>query len=165
MGFATEYFPDQMAFIDDGITVHAITTATTTSGSPIQMGGSAPFRKLEFILQMGSGSTSAGSVTLAVYTATASGGAYASFTTVASAVACSQSVNASAAGKWFLVTELRGECLTDLGTNGYFVKPVITTSAVVCPTSLTTLGFVSGSLPASAFNSSTLGGFSFLALM
>lgn len=158
--FSSRNFPDVFAFLDDGIANQTMATGTT-SGSPFQVGGGAagpPFRKYGHIVQGASGSTSAGSVTFAIYTATASNGSYASFSTVALGSPCSASIAPSAAGKWFLYTETRGEMFGDLN-NAFWFKPVFIVTGVPVPLSLTTLGFVSGSEPASAFNSSTLGGF------
>ncbi len=160
MSFATKYFTDCFSFLDDGLTVGALqSTSGTHSGSPMQVGGSAavPWRKIGFILQMSSGSTSAGTVTFYLQTATGSTAAYATFTT-ANQSNSSVVASPSAAGKWFIYAEARGEMFTDLGTNGYWVKPVVAQSAVVAPACLTSLGFVEGSEPASNYNDSTLGG-------
>jgi len=164
MSFASKNFPDVFAFVDDGIAVGTMATGTT-SGSPILIGGPAPLRKLVFIAQQGSGTASTGVVTFSIYTASTSGGPFASFSTMALGIACSQSMSISAPGKFFQVTETRGEALADLGTNALWVKPVFAVATTPVPLSLTTLGFVAGVEPASAFNSTTLGGFQYLPLM
>lgn len=164
--FASRYFTDVFSFLDNGIAVGALTASGTHSGSPMAVGGSAavPWRKIGFILEMASGSTSAGTVTFYLQTATASNGTFATFSTANNSNS-SVIASPSAAGKWYIYAEARGEMFTDLGTNGYWVKPVIVQSAVVCPVALTSLGFVEGSEPASNYNDSTLGGFSTFFLM
>jgi hypothetical protein len=132
----------------------------------MQVGGSAavPWRKVGFLLEAASGSTSAGTVTFYLQTATASNGAYATFTT-ANQSNSSVTISPSAAGKFYVYTEARGEMFTDLGTNGYWIKPVLVQSAVVAPVALTALGFVEGSEPASNYNDATLGGVATFFLM
>lgn len=158
--FASRFFTDVFNFLDDGLTLSTLqSTSGTHSGSAMQVGGSAaiPWRKIGFILQMASGSTSAGTVTFYLQTSTASNGTYATFTT-ANQSNSSVVASPSAAGKWFVYAEARGDMFTDLGTNGYWLKPVVAQSAVVAPASLTSLGFVLGSEPGSNSNDSTLGG-------
>lgn len=165
--FATKQFPDVFSFLDNGLTLSTLqSTSGTHSGSAMQVGGSAgvPWRKIGFILEMASGSTNAGVVTFYLVTSTASNGTFATFTT-ANQSNSSVVASPSAAGKWFIYAEARGEMFTDLGTNGYWVKPIVVQSAVVCPSALTSLGFVEGSEPASNYNDSTLGGFQTFMLM
>lgn len=164
--FATKQFPDVFSFLDCGLPVGGNSVSGTHSGSPMQVGGSAavPWRKIGFIIEIASGSTSAGVVTFYLQTATASNGTYATFTT-ANQSNSSVVVSATGAGKWYIYAEARGEMFTDLGTNGYWIKPVLVQSAVVCPVALTALGFVEGSEPASNYNDSTLGGVSTFMLM
>jgi len=157
--FATRYFTDVFAFLDCGLPVGGNSTSGTHSGSAMKVGGSqgVPWRKIGFILEAASGSTSAGTIGFYLVTATASGGAYATFTT-ANQTASSITASVSTSGKAYIYAEARGEMFTDLGTNGYWVKPVLVQSAVVCPIALTALGFVQGSEPASNYNDSTLYG-------
>jgi hypothetical protein len=157
--FASRYFTDVFSFLDCGLPVGGNSVSGTHSGSPMQVGGSAavPWRKVGFILEAASGSTSAGTVTFYLVTATASNGAYATFTT-ANQSNSSVTISPSAAGKAYLYAEARGEMFTDLGTSGYWIKPVLAQSAVVCPVALTALGFVEGSQPTSNYNDSTLFG-------
>ena len=164
--FATKFFTDVFSFLDCGLPVGGNSVSGTHSGSAMQVGGSqgVPWRKIGFIVEIASGSTSAGTVTFYLQTATASGGAYATFTTANNSNS-SVVVSASSAGKWYIYTEARGEMFTDLGTSGYWIKPVLVQSAVVCPVALTALGFVQGSEPASNYNDSTIGGVSTFFLM
>jgi hypothetical protein len=164
--FASRFFTDVFSFLDDGIAVGALAASGTHSGSAMQVGGSAavPWRKIGFILEMASGSTSAGTVTFYLQTSTASAGTFATFSTANNSNS-SIVASVSSAGKWYIYAEARGEMFTDLGTNGYWVKPVIAQSAVVCPVALTALGFVEGSQPASNYNESTLGGVTTFILM
>ena len=157
--FASKYFTDVFSFLDTGLPVGGNSTSGTHSGSAIPVGGSGaiPWRKIGFIVEIASGSTSAGTVGFYLQTATASGGAYATFTT-ANQTASSVTVSATGAGKYYIYAEARGEMFRDLGTNGFWVKPVLVQSAVVCPVALTALGFLEGSEPASNYNDSTLGG-------
>lgn len=164
--FATKQFPDVFSFLDPGLPVGGNSTSGTHSGSPMQVGGSqaVPWRKIGFILEAASGSTSAGTVGFYLVTATASAGAYATFTTANNSNS-SATISCTGAGKYYLYTEARGEMFTDLGTSGYWIKPVLVQSAVVCPVALTALGFVEGSEPASNYNDSTLGGVTTFMLM
>ena len=153
--FATRKFRDVFGTIDDGISPQTMATGTT-SGSAIALGGPAPLRKLEFIVNAASGSAAA-TLTFLLQTATASNGTFASFSTSGGGFPSSASLSLSAAGKYFLYVEARDEMFTDLGTTATWVKPVFQISAgAPIPLSLTTLGFVSGSLPASNFDSTTL---------
>lgn len=164
--FATKQFTDVFSFLDNGLTVSTLAAAGTHSGSAMLFGGSAGvrYRKQGHILEAASGSTSAGTVTLYFATATASNGAFASFTTANNSNS-SVTISPSAAGKWYIYAELRGEMLQDLGTSGYWVQPIVIQSAVVCPSALTSLGFVEGGEPASNYNDATLGGVSTFFLM
>ena len=164
--FSTKVFTDVFDFLDCGLPVGGNSVSGTHSGSAMQVGGSAlmPWRKIGFILEAASGSTSAGTVTFYLQTASLSAAAYATFTT-ANQSNSSVTISPSAAGKWYLYLEARGEMFTDLGTNGYWLKPVLAQSAVVCPVSLTALGFVAGTEPASNYNDSTLGGVTTFFLM
>jgi hypothetical protein len=144
--FASRTLPDVVSFIDDGIPYGAIATGTT-SGSAILMPGPAPWRKLGVLLGMNS--ALGVSPALAIYTATASGGTFASFSARSNGNPCSQSIAPSSAGKWFLYTELRGECLTDLATGGYWIK-VVVVGGVTGGTSV--FGFNDGFEPAQMFN-------------
>ncbi len=157
--FATRYFTDVFAFLDCGLPVGGNSVSGTHSGSAMQVGGSqgVPWRKIGFILEAASGSTSAGVVTFYLQTATASGGAYATFTT-SNQSASAVTISVTTSGKAYIYAEARGEMFNDLGTSGYWIKPVIVQSAVVAPVSLTALGFVQGSQPASNYNDSTLYG-------
>lgn len=157
--FETRFFTDVFSFLDCGLPVGGNSVSGTHSGSAMQVGGSAavPWRKIGFVLEAASGSTSAGTVTFYLVTATASGGAYATFTT-ANQSNSSVSMSVSTTGKAYIYLEARGEMFQDLGTNGYWIKPVLAQSAVVCPVALTALGFVEGSQPASNYNDSTLYG-------
>lgn len=153
--FAALKFRDVFGTIDDGISTQVMATGTT-SGSPIQLGGPAGFKKYEFVVNAASGSA-ANTLTFVLQTATASNGTFASFSTVGGLFPSSASISLSAAGKYFLYVEARNEMFADLGTNATWVKPVFQIAAAApIPLSLTTLGFVSGSLPASNFDSSTL---------
>lgn len=165
--FATKQFTDVFSFLDCGLPVGgAITASGTHSGSAMQVGGSGavPWRKVGFILEMASGSTSAGTVTFYLVTATASAGTYATFSTANNSNS-GVTVSVTAAGKAYIYAEARGEMFTDLGTNGYWIKPVIVQSAVVCPVALTALGFLEGSEPGSNYNDSTLFGVTTFFLM
>jgi hypothetical protein len=164
--FAAKLFTDVFAFLDCGLPVGGNSVSGTHSGSAMLVGGSAlmPWRKIGFILEAASGSTSAGVVTFYLQTATASAGAYATFTT-ANQSNSSVTVSVTAAGKSYIYAEARGEMFTDLGTNGYWIKPVLVQSAVVCPVALTALGFVTGTQPASNYNDSTLFGVTTFLLM
>lgn len=157
--FSTKQFPDVFNFLDDGLTVTTLSATGTHSGSAMQVGGSAlvPWRKIGFILQAASGSASTGSLTFYLQTATASGGALTTFTT-ANQSNSSVVMSCTGAGKWYIYAEARGEMFTDLGTNGYWIKPVVIQSAAMGPAALCSLGFVMGSEPASNYNDSTLGG-------
>lgn len=164
--FASRQFTDVFSFLDCGLPVGGNSAAGTHSGSAMLVGGSAavPWRKIGFILEAASGSTSAGTVAFYLVTATASNGAYATFTT-ANQSNSSATISCTGAGKYYLYAEARGEMFQDLGTSGYWIKPVIVQSAVVCPVALTALGFVEGSLPASNYNDATLGGVTTFMLM
>ena len=166
--FATKQFPDVFSFLDPGLPVGGNSVSGTHSGNAMQVGGSAavPWRKIGFILEAASGSTSAGTVTFYLQTATASAvaSAFTSFTT-ANQSNSSVTISCTGAGKYYIYAEARGEMFTDLGTNGYWIKPVLVQSAVVCPVALTALGFVEGAEPASNYNDSTLGGVTTFMLM
>ncbi len=164
--FASRFFSDCFSVLDCGLPVGGNSVSGTHSGSVIQVGGSQgiPWRKIVFLIECASGSTSAGTVKFYLQTATASGGALATFTT-ANQTASSVTISATGAGKYYIMVEARGEMFTDLGTNGFWVAPVLAQSAVVCPVALTALGFLEGSLPASNYNDSTLGGVTYFNLM
>ena len=62
--FASRQFTDVFSFLDCNLSVGGNSTSGTHSGSAMLVGGSAgvPWRKVGFILEAASGSTSAGTV-------------------------------------------------------------------------------------------------------
>lgn len=149
--FASLKYRNVFATLDNGI-VPGAQAAGSASGSPMQIAGSAPFRKMVHILEAGSGATSAGVVSLYLMTATNS--VASNFASLSQSL---QSMSVSSAGKWYLYTDTRVEWFADLGTGATYVKTVVVVAGVTVPLALTTLGYLSGSESAAVFESTTLG--------
>ncbi len=165
MSLATKKFRDVFGFPPLGIPPQLYNTGSA-AGTAIQVaavgsasGNVAPFRKWVFIGQTGSGATttlwnawiaagsgSAGSASVmlpATSTSTFSGSNSFAAAGVGSLVFGSQCN---------IVMEIRGEYIAGLGSNFTWIKPVMSITGASAFMALLSLGFVSGSEPASNYD-------------
>ncbi len=147
--FGTLKFTNVFALIDNGV-VTGVQSVGSISGSAIQLGGTAPLRRFVHILEGASGTASTAVVKFYLATSTASGGTFVSLSQT------SQIMSATGSNKWYMILDSNDTAFGDLATNALWYKTVTVVTTLALPIALTTLGYLSGSEPASNFNSSTL---------
>lgn len=147
--FAAMKFRDADCFLDNGI-VPGVASTGTASGSAMQLGGTAPIKRMVHILEAASGTASTSVIKMYLATSTASNG---TFTSISKAA---PSYSVTGGGKWYLVIDTRNEWFSDQATSALWVKVVTVVTTLALPIAVTTLGYCSGSEPASNFDSSTI---------
>ncbi len=148
--FGTVKFTNVFAYIDNGV-VTGVQSVGSVSGSAMQLGGTAPFRRFVHILEAASGTASTAVVKFYLATSTASGGTFVSLSQT------SQIMSVTGSTKWYATLDTNDTAFGDLATNALWFKAVLVVTTLALPVNLVTLGYLSGSEPASNFNSTTLG--------
>lgn len=143
---SSAFLSDGVAFLNDGLPMSTLAAAGTHSGSAMIWGGRppSPWRKLGLLFQCGAG----GNVSLFLQTATASNGAFATFTSPNQTA--SAATMTPTAPKNFLYVEARGEMIEDLATQGYWIQVVVVQTGAVTGGALAALGLMPGDQPATS---------------
>jgi hypothetical protein len=146
---ANVFFKDLFTEIDPGLLPQSLAIGTT-SGSAIQLGGVVPFDKLLFDLVFGAGSV-AGSVSMYLETATASG---ATFTSISQTLV-STVTTLSLSAQYDLKIDTRLIAFCNLATAPLWVHVVVIVTGAAIPMAMKVLGWEAGFDPVNVMITST----------